>query len=414
MPVQISMLLLRMSMLPKMGYLARVIAPTLFLPHARNFDAKVVGTAKRRLGLPNLLPDAAHSTLLMPIRLGGFGLRPVSLVSPAAFYSAAAQAAQDISRLFPEAKRPSLLCDGPSQLRFASRVGDALKRLLDAGLQGGSDAILPAKVDGFWARFHQDGPERKLQRALCGLMEAKNRSALMDSLSIKRDTQRLESLAGQSAGAWLTCYPSCPELSLSDSQFCLASRLRLGLPPYDDLPLDCSCDTKLGDDPAHYISCAKLRGSAVTDRHNMLVRLLAKLFRATAGASVRITPKLFDTKRLIPDLQVIRAEGDLFLDVVVSHPSAPSRPSERPLAVTGYAESQKHSRYDKAVEARGGELLAFGVDSYGAFGKEAVKVVEKLRSNAAGSVFKSLPLPLQPSQFRLWQCVSRKGMLKSS
>jgi len=96
---------------------------------------KVVGTAKRRLGLSNSLPDATQSTLVMPIRLGGFGLRPVSLVSPAAFYSAAAQAAQDIARLFPEAKRPSLLCDGPSQLRFASHVGDALKRLLDAGLK---------------------------------------------------------------------------------------------------------------------------------------------------------------------------------------------------------------------------------------------------------------------------------------
>ena len=64
-----------------------------------------------------------------------------------------------------------------------------------------------------------------------------------------------------------------------------------------------------------------------------------------------------------------------------------SRPSERPLAVTGYAETQKHTRYDSAVEARGGELLAFGVDSFGAFGKEAMKVVEKLRSNAAGSGF---------------------------
>jgi hypothetical protein len=358
----------------------------------------VVETAKRRLGLPGRLPDVAHSTLLMPIRLGGFGLRPVSLVSPAAFYSAAAQAAQDIYGFIPEAKRRSLLGEGPTQLRFASRVGDALKQLHAAGLEGGADAILPANLEAFWTRFSRDGPERKLQRALCGLMESRARSTLMGSLSLKRDTQRLESLAGRNAGAWLTCYPSCSELSLSDSQFCLASRLRLGLPPYDDLPVDCSCEeAKLGDDPAHYLSCSKLRGSAVTDRHNMLVRLLAKLFRATAGASVRITPKLFDSKRLIPDMQVIRPEGDLFIDVVVSHPSAPSRSSKRPLAATSNAEALKHRRYGEAVEARGGDLLAFGVDSFGAFGKEAMKVVEKLRDGAVGSIFKSLPTTSSPS-----------------
>src|SRR4051812_8025535 len=59
MPVQISMLLLPMFMLSKMGYLARVTPPTLFLPHARTFDAKAVETAKRRLGLP---AEVAHQS----------------------------------------------------------------------------------------------------------------------------------------------------------------------------------------------------------------------------------------------------------------------------------------------------------------------------------------------------------------
>ena len=42
-------------------------------------------------------------------------------------------------------------------------------------------------------------------------------------------------------------------------------------------------------------------------------------------------------------------------------------------------------------------MLAFGVDSFGALGKEAMKVMEKLRSNAAGSLFKSLPTISSPS-----------------
>jgi hypothetical protein len=63
MPVQVSMLLLRMCMLPKMGYLARVMPPNLLLRHAKTFDLRVLETAKRRLGLPK-----AISTLQLPIR----------------------------------------------------------------------------------------------------------------------------------------------------------------------------------------------------------------------------------------------------------------------------------------------------------------------------------------------------------
>jgi hypothetical protein len=204
-------------------------------------------------------------------------------------------------------------------------------------VQSGPGAILPSKPQSFWTMYRKDGPpppEPKMQRVLSGMLEAKSLATLMDSIaSSKRDQQRLESLGSRNAGAWLTAYPTTPDLSLSNSEFCLAARLRLGLPTYDDLPELCACNDELALDPAHFLSCKLLRGSAVTERHNMLVRLLAQLFRTKAGAAVRVTPKMWDAKRWIPDLQVIRAEGDLFLDVVVSHPSAPSRGTTRALAV---------------------------------------------------------------------------------
>ena len=139
------------------------------------------------------------------------------------------------------------------------------------------------------------------------------------------------------------------------------------------------------------------------------MRLLAQLFRTNAGAAVRITPKIFDTVRMIPDLQVIRAEGDLFVDVVVSHPAAPSRGTTRALAVSGYASKAKHKRYGEMVEARGAQLLAFAVDSFGAFSKEAMEVVKSLRAGADGSIFRTLSSSTAGSPVSLLAICLQKG-----
>ena len=98
----------------------------------------------------------AISTLQLPIRLGGFGFRPVSLVSPAAFWSAAAQATRDIVEFIPAQKHKSLLYEPASYLPFAANVYAAHKMLLSAGVQSGSNSILPSKPEGFWALYGKD------------------------------------------------------------------------------------------------------------------------------------------------------------------------------------------------------------------------------------------------------------------
>ena len=241
-PVQIAMLLLRMCAIPMMGYLARVIPPRLFLPHARTFDARVLDTAFRRLRIPQPLPDVATTTLLLPIRLGGFGLRPVTLVSTPAFLSAAAQAAQDICSLVPVAQHSSVLLSEATRAPFASDVANCLVTLRDAGLGDGPIQLLPANPNAFWQEFGKTPPERKLQRALCGQLESILLTRSMDDSSTSRhDKQRLISLGSRNAGAWLTCFPSCPELTLSDTAFRAAARFRLGLRSHDDLPAKCEC-----------------------------------------------------------------------------------------------------------------------------------------------------------------------------
>jgi hypothetical protein len=77
----------------------------------------------------------------------------------------------------------------------------------------------------------------------------------------------------------------------------------------------------LASDPSHFFSCTRLRRTAITQRHNQILHLLAKLVRMVGGATY-IEPDWFDGKR--PDLQAYFPDARYLLDVSVTHPSAPS------------------------------------------------------------------------------------------
>ena len=93
MPVQVAFLLLGLCMIPSMGYLARVVSPRILDPHATAFDTTIKQTASAKLGLPASLNDVALIPLSLPIRLGGFGLRSLHRVSPAADWASLARCA---------------------------------------------------------------------------------------------------------------------------------------------------------------------------------------------------------------------------------------------------------------------------------------------------------------------------------
>jgi len=59
----------------------------------------------------------------------------------------------------------------------------------------------------------------------------------------------------------------------------------------------------------------------VTYRHD-LSKQLAKFFR-NAGAVVAIEPRILESERSRPDLDITFAERELLVDVTVVHPSSP-------------------------------------------------------------------------------------------
>jgi hypothetical protein len=101
---------------------------------------------------------------------------------------------------------------------------------------------------------------------------------------------------------------------MADDDFVIGVKHRLGVPLMDDLPPKCFCGAALMDDPQHFLSCSMLKRRAMTVRHDSVVRLLRDFFHH-AGALVHIEPRIYETKRFRPDLDILLADTNIMIDV---------------------------------------------------------------------------------------------------
>ena len=176
--------------------------------------------------------------------------------------------------------------------------------------------LLPPNFLGFWDFYHKQSPGRGLQKLLVSKMESELAAGqVIRSDGNPQEKSRLRSIKGKHAGAWLTTLPLSPMLTLSDAHFRVACRLRLGLPPQDNLPPTCACGSNLKSDPLHFLSCKRIKRSAVTQRHNMILQRLSHHLRQ-AGGSVYIEPNWFEGKR--PDAQVNFSRGNIMIDASIT------------------------------------------------------------------------------------------------
>ena len=190
---------------------------------------------------------------------------------------------------------------------------------------------------------------------------------------------------------------------MSSTEFTLAARLRLFLTPSNALPLVCSCPFLLAArlasfsphpsflaDPAHFLSCPILKDLRRV-RHDRLVRLLSSLVHQVGGVC-QIEPSHFPTAR--PDLLVFMFDSSFLLDLVVSHPSAPSHLSRSPvpLVCNRYAESRKFTHYSSILSSSF-QIVPFALESFGAFGSCATSFIGRLDALSRQHLSTSLPTP---------------------
>ena len=170
---------------------------------------------------------------------------------------------------------------------------------------------------------------------------------------------------------------SLPLLRLNSTHFSLAIRLRLGLPPQDDLPAECACGEDLKSNPDHFIVCRLLRRTSATTRHDRVLYLLARLSR-TVEIATRAEVPLEDQKR--PDANFYLHNRTIATDVSIIHPAAASycKQAAKILGAAAIREKEKKRDYSDQALAEGLDFIPFVLETFGGFGREATSLLDLL------------------------------------
>ena len=350
MRTQVSYLLLRYCLQPKLGFLLRTTKPSLITRPCAQFDEKLMTTFFRlltRLDSPALcarVSGLAHRTAPTgrvagadqhlfssvlklapkPIRHGGFGLRLSSAISPVAYWSAMALAAKEIEQF---TAVPALPQRFPSFVQARDKAYNTL-RLWGTPVSPAEEVLpdtkglLPA-VSRDIAKFYEsiDPTSRKLQRLITrSIEELGHKADLADADT--RTKALLRSCTGYSAGAWLCAIPSEASLRLQDTHFVVACLLRLSA-PFSCRARCHRCRAVL--DPVtcvdHFFSCQKNIPAHCTTRHRLLARLTVKQCeRSGVTALYEKQPDWGEPLR--PDGIQFFPAGQALTDTTVRHPTA--------------------------------------------------------------------------------------------
>jgi hypothetical protein len=213
---------------------------------------------------------------------------------------------------------------------------------------------------------------------------------------------RIASLASRHSMRWASQVPQSPELTLSNPEFRLSVRTVLGLPLSDNLPMLCPCNKGVRpSDPEqhdHPLTCPLHKKRAQNVRHDNLRRAIASVATHAAGLSQQ--PEMHHSsdptappesqmhqRAYRPDLVLTGGNPPvLHIDVTVVHPAAASHvagAARRARDTVKKAEQQKEKESKEWAEHVGVRFLAFGIETYGALGPQALRVVDHIARAAA-------------------------------
>ncbi|MFN7881575.1 MAG: hypothetical protein ACK5PF_00960, partial [bacterium] len=224
-----------------------------------------------------------------------------------------------------------------------------------------------------------------------------------------RDQARFNSLLNKHAALWLRCTPSEHLLTLTPTQFTAALRFRLGLHP-SAAPSLCPCGTTVHDAVHfdHLHTCPSVRRPALNARHSHVLRALSIVARE-AGAHTELEYRSYAAGQLRPrqrpDIRVSGvADLDFLSDVMITTPTASSHvatAATTSLAAAAKGERSKESKYASFAATEHTPFHAFVLESFGAFGPAAVKVLHSIVSHHSHSQHAN-SFPLLSFNFSRW------------
>jgi phosphoribosyl-ATP pyrophosphohydrolase len=265
--------------------------------------------------------------------------------------------------------------------------------------QAASDAcddLLPPTADTFFSYYTRTKPSAadSLQSALHAKATSHQNGAAMKQLKQKsregdkRPLAHMKAITAQAAWAWKMALPLGPRVRLSDTEYAIAARLNLDLPPFPDMdkmpdycPLCAHPVTKqpmsLRDDPWHHLVCSAMTHGEGNVRHNEIADVLQHTALLLGAQAKREVKGLAEKSKVRPDLQIFFPGRMLLTDIVVSHPVTTSR-VQRHQSSTKTAQLNKRTKYSSVATRLGAELLPFSVATYGGLADDAMKLVQAM------------------------------------
>lgn len=262
-PCQLSLVLLRYVLNGAAMHILRTVPPRLSARLAEQIDRWGARLVEQRIITSEIAdadPAATERALrqaALPCSGGGLGLARAVDVAPIAFYAGLAQAAAlGLLRLVADGGHDSpsqqwlqsVLDSAPLQhYRRDPRLREAFSDILPpegAGLKGvvqmftAQQQRVVAGREGRGRRV-KDGrtAARKVQQRLWRpWKEQLSQQFRRDYAHDPATLQRVDSAQGRVAAGYLTCLPRTEALSVPDADFCIATRLRLGVAVSKSLP----------------------------------------------------------------------------------------------------------------------------------------------------------------------------------
>jgi hypothetical protein len=354
-PVQCRYILLRESIIPALNHLLRTVPPSHRKDATEEFDNTVREVARSLLGTDYFQDEEEFENSFQwrfPLRYGGLGLVPVSMVSLPAYVASVWEAGTG----FEDRERSSLVQDLREQ-----------------------------DVDISEDDLRKQAPNRKQQKSL---VDQVVRGSFTRFFRGQQEDVKARIKAAQQVGAhdWLRALPTSSTKRFSDLQWRMGVRLRLGLPlTSQPLPGFCPlCDSLIDDVGSHAFKCAygDIHNVRV-DRHNQIRDTLAGGL-ASWGFPVKREPLIKTGSGHRGDVEIVQSDCPVIVDVSITHPSAVSTQQNlRTAAATRVVELMKTNKYGSVCRDLGKKLIPFAFQSYGGIGEDAIDFLSQLKHRPA-------------------------------
>ena len=398
------MMILTKCGVAKLSYLLRCTPPPCMRDQAVAMDKQVLGTAAHLLDLTNHQRQKLRVTkqLQAPWRHGGYGLTSAVDSAQTAYYSSVLSCS---SMPHIQQELQSWSAPASDQTSSDSRQSSMLHQHIDQCISGiratiaGPDSelirsdLVPSSASEIIPHYQQHAKVKPfVQQEVTAIAHKLQRQAALTEAERQGDqaTQaRLLAVSAPGASVWLDTAPTTPALSLTNTQYQISSKIRLGLPPLP-LPSDCaSCHTEdaCAADPLHPLVCAAQTGRLVTTRHHQTVDALYVSAIHAGGIAIKEPRDLSDKgDQLRPDIQLMLNGKQYLVDVTIRHPVCQTNiqrgSAVRQLAAARHAEKEKKAKYADMAKTQQASFVPFAVETHGGLGKSARKLMSLIASVA--------------------------------